>query len=140
MIKASRLTHLWVPVCWWRSCRLVGDGGRWLSVQVERRGSTEPSSSLLLALTDPLQKREERQMKPYSFLFFLSMTRQRRNNSPPTALAMPSRAFRKMRHRFGLHLASDDAFSGTRARRAHGKPAALKPARVLHLNSFTFLF
>ena len=27
-------------------------------------------TSLLLALTDPLQKREERQMKPYSFLFF----------------------------------------------------------------------
>lgn len=49
-------------------CSLTEEGGcrfRWRD-----GGSTEPSSSLLLALTDPLQKREERQMKPYSFLFF----------------------------------------------------------------------
>lgn len=46
----------------WRRKVAVGSG--------RETGSTEPSSSLLLALTDPLQKREERPMKPYSFLFF----------------------------------------------------------------------
>lgn len=111
--KASRLTHLCVPVCWWRSCRLLGDGGRWLSVQVERRGPTEPSSSLLLALTDPLQKREERQMKPFSFLFSRSMTRQRRNSLP----LPPRDAFRCIpENPAPLRLAfflSDDVFCGT---------------------------
>lgn len=56
------------PAGWWQTEE------RRLSVQVERRGSREPSSSLLLALTDPLQKREERRMKPYSFLFSLDDT------------------------------------------------------------------
>lgn len=116
--KAPRLTHLGVPVCWRRSCRLGADGGRRPWVQVERRGSAEPSSSLLLALTDPLQRREERRMKPYSFLFF-SMTRQRRNSSPsPPSLAMPSRALRKRRHRVSLRSRRRVTRFATRVREA----------------------
>lgn len=84
-------------------CSLTEEGGcrfRWTD-----EGSTEPSSSLLLALTDPLQKREERQMKPYSFLFF-SRWHDRGGTilPPPPTLspAMPLRALRKIRHHFGL--------------------------------------
>lgn len=52
---ALHLTHLCVPVCWWCSCRLVGNGGggKWL-LQVEEGGGfvprVWPSPSLLLVL------------------------------------------------------------------------------------------
>lgn len=87
--NASRLTHLCVPVCWWRSCRLLADGGRRLSVQVERRGfyrtELQPPARSHRSATETGGASDETIFLP----LFLSMTRQRRNNSPsPPSLSL----------------------------------------------------
>lgn len=140
--KTRRVSPIYVSRCAGGApagCSLTEEGGcrfRWRD-----GGSTEPSSSLLLALTDPLQKREERQMKPYSFLFF-SRWHDRGGTIlplPPLSLSLSRDAFTRIPEnpaslRFAFS-SSDDAFCGT-----HERPADLKSAQLLNFNSFPLLF
>lgn len=136
--KASRLTHLCVPVCWWRSCRLVGDGGRWLSVQVERRvlRNRAPAS----CSHSQIRYRNGRSVRwnhiPSSFSLDDTTEEEQFSLSPPPLsrdafMCIPENAA-SLRLAF---LSSDDAFCGTLC--------AMRPretSRPQICSSFTFKF